>query len=141
MLGRLMRVGKSFELLLRPAQTELPDDHATLGVLKYVHPNSIWATSRKIFHPGMPRPLSSMTELDMWKLVAGTACQFCNKRASSLLPDSAPTWESGPGEDGVRVIWPFRVRACGECLLAHCEKVFPFFFAFPPRQFLHRNFS
>lgn len=121
-LGRLLRVRKSFNRLLTPDQAELPADHTTLCALKYVHPNTIWAASRKIFYPGMPRPLAHLNELQMWNLVVGTACQFCNKRASSLIPDAAP-WEAGPGRDGVRVVWPFGVRACGECLEARCEKV------------------
>ena len=121
-LGRLLCVSKSFNRLLAPDQAELPSEHATLGALKCLHPNAIWAASRKIFHPGMPRPLTHLNELQMWNLVAGTFCQFCNKRSSSHILDAAP-WESGPGKDGVRVIWPFGVRACGECLESRCVKV------------------
>lgn len=121
-LGCVLRVNKSFNLLLSPSQTELPVGRATPGAMKYVHPNAIWATSRKIFHTGMPRPLFSMTELDMWRLLLWTACQFCRKHASSPASGATPS-ESGLDENGVRVIWPFGVRACGECIQTHCEKV------------------
>ncbi|KAL1955722.1 hypothetical protein VTO42DRAFT_8120 [Malbranchea cinnamomea] len=121
-LGRLLRVSKSFNRLLTPVQGELPPDRATPGVLKYVQPNSIWAASRKTFYPGMPRPLSSLSELQMWNLISGLTCQFCNKRGSSAHVLDAIPWEAGPGHDGVRVIWPFCVRACGECLEVQCQK-------------------
>ena len=121
-LGCALRVNKSFNLLLSPSQTELPVNCAALGATKYVHPNAIWAASRKFFHTGMPRPLFSMTELDMWRLILGKACQFCDKHPSSPVSSTTP-WDSGPGVNGVRIIWPLGVRACGDCLQAHCEKV------------------
>ncbi|OAL28211.1 hypothetical protein AYO20_09539 [Fonsecaea nubica] len=58
-----------------------------------------------------------MTELEVWRLVRGRTCQFCGKKTTHNQPLSvSELWDSGPGLDGVRPIWPFRVRTCGRCL-------------------------
>ncbi|KAK2741052.1 hypothetical protein FQN57_005789 [Myotisia sp. PD_48] len=121
-LGRLLLVDRSFETLLTPRKKELPASQAIPDSLKYLNPGTIWSTSRKHFHPGMPRPLTPFTELEMWRLVRGTNCQFCNKTGSTAaaLSDFSP-WEGGPGPHGVRIIWPFGVRSCAECLKQKCE--------------------
>ncbi|KAK2867834.1 hypothetical protein FQN49_003420, partial [Arthroderma sp. PD_2] len=119
-LGRVLQVNRTFKALLTIGQPELPSGCATPGLLKYVNPGHTWSASRKSFNSGMPRPLSPLTELDMWKLVRGTSCQFCNKAGSPPSPDVLP-FESGPGENGVRIIWPLAVRSCGECLKSNCE--------------------
>ncbi|KAM5477155.1 hypothetical protein MauCBS54593_000426 [Microsporum audouinii] len=119
-LGRVLQVNRSFKALLTTGQSELPSGRATPGSLKYVNPVHIWSTSRKSFHSGMPRPLSPLSEMDMWKLIRGTSCQFCNKAGSTPSPETSP-FESGPGENGVRIIWPLAVRSCGECLRSNCE--------------------
>ncbi|KAI1941839.1 hypothetical protein LOZ58_002559 [Ophidiomyces ophidiicola] len=115
-LGRLLKVNTIFKDLL----TDAPVKRSTRGLLKFIHPNHIWSSSRKTFHPGMPRPLSSLSELDMWRLVCGTGCQFCKKSSFSSFDGSI--WEGGPGPNGTRIIWPFAVRACSECLQKNCEK-------------------
>ncbi|WEW58543.1 hypothetical protein PRK78_004011 [Emydomyces testavorans] len=120
-LGRVLQLNHAFKDLLTADLTELSAKRATHGTLKYVHPHLIWSSSRKTFHPGMPRPLSPLSELDMWQLVRGTVCQFC-KKAGFISPPNTSIWESGPGLNGVRIIWPFAVRACGECLQRNCEK-------------------
>ncbi|QVM06328.1 hypothetical protein D8B26_001040 [Coccidioides posadasii str. Silveira] len=120
-LGRVLQVNHVFKDLLTADVTELSAKGATPRSLKYVHPNSIWSSSRKTFHPGMPRPLSHLSELDMWRLVRGTACQFCNKSGFISSSDNS-VWENGPGINGVRIIWPFAVRACSECIHNNCEK-------------------
>jgi hypothetical protein len=68
--------------------------------------------------------MDTMTELEMWKLIRGTSCQFCGKRATQKfsLPSSDP-WNAGPGLDNIRSIWPFRIRCCGPCLLPKLVKV------------------
>ncbi|KAL2005251.1 hypothetical protein VTN00DRAFT_2461 [Thermoascus crustaceus] len=121
-LGTLLRVNKAFNFYLTPSETKSLDSPGTSGLLKSQCPNSIWSASRKLFHPGMPRPLENMTELDMWKLVRGGNCQFCGKAGNlSLFSESSP-WEAGPGQNGVRIVWPFGIRSCGECLTERTEK-------------------
>ncbi|KAK2736826.1 hypothetical protein FQN55_001415 [Onygenales sp. PD_40] len=120
-LGRILCVNKVFNSLLAPNEAEFPDYPQTLGSLRYINPDSIWSASRKAYHPGMPRPISFLNELDMWKLVYGSACQFCAKYAPVPPSDNSP-WEAGPGLDGARIIWPFGVRSCGECIQAKSEK-------------------
>lgn len=120
-LGMLLRVNKTFHFHLAPRDMEFLNRSAVYGLLKPLSSNSIWSASRKAFHPGIPRPLADMTELEMWKLIGGTSCQFCGKSVSGSLSESLP-WESGPGANGVRIIWPFGVRTCGACLILRTEK-------------------
>ncbi|EEH43721.2 uncharacterized protein PADG_00010 [Paracoccidioides brasiliensis Pb18] len=121
-LGRVLCVNKAFKSLLTPSESELPDFPQTSGVLKYLIPNLIWSVSRRAFYPGMPRPLSFLTELEMWRLVYGNTCQFCGKSSSSSSLTDNTIWEAGPGLGGVRIIWPFGIRACGECIKSKSEK-------------------
>ncbi|KAI9819518.1 MAG: hypothetical protein M1827_006966 [Pycnora praestabilis] len=123
-LGQLLQVNRAFGSYLRSDKKSgsiLADRHD--GVLKPVDAEIVWSTSRKTFFPGMPKPLLSLSELDMWKLVRGINCQFCGKigklSASKYVENS---WQAGPGEDGVRIIWPFGIRSCGPCLQAKTEK-------------------
>ncbi|EEP76598.1 predicted protein [Uncinocarpus reesii 1704] len=120
-LGCVLQVNRAFKELLTADLTELSAKGATPRSLKYVHPNYIWSSSRKTFHPGMPRPLSTLSELDMWRLVRGTACQFC-KKAGFISSSETSMWEGGPGPTGIRIIWPFAARLCAECIQNNCEK-------------------
>jgi hypothetical protein len=83
---------------------------------------SIWANSRRQHYPHMPRPLSGWDEWEMWNLVTGQKCQFCGE-GQRIPSDGQNIWEAGPGENGVRVIWPFGIRTCGKCLQEKVEKV------------------
>lgn len=133
-LGRVLQVNRSFKALLTTGQPELPSGRATPGSLKYANPVHIWSISRKSFHSSMPRPLNPLPEMEMWKLIRGTSCQFCNKTGFVQSPEISP-FESGPGENGVRIIWPLAVRSCGECLKTNCDTVSRalFFFSRVPR--------
>lgn len=124
-LGRLMCVNRLFHNLLDPAMPlPLPTFPEESKGLRLRNQNLIWTISRKTFFSGFPRPMDDMTELDMWKLVRGKSCNFCNKRSASLQSsNNASPWNSGPGRDGVRAIWPFRVRACAQCLESRLIKV------------------
>ncbi len=124
-LGRLLRVNKALNTALTGGSSQSPvADVQCSGVLKQEEAEAIWLASRKRFCPGLPRPLRGLKELDMWQLIRGRKCQFCQKIDSSRRPSNATDpWEAGPGENGVRVIWACAVRCCGPCLQEHCEKV------------------
>lgn len=124
-LGRLLRVNRAFRSCLTDNSGELlkprPVSH---GVVNLLGADAVWSASRKLFCPGVPRPLRGFKELDMWRLIRGESCQFCGK--TNLIkpsPDSVDPWEAGPGKDGVRVIWSFGVRSCGSCLSQRSQKV------------------
>ncbi|KAJ4406728.1 hypothetical protein N0V91_004418 [Didymella pomorum] len=55
----------------------------------------------------------------MWQLVWSKRCQFCNKLATTTPGEKL--WQQGPGEAGVRTVWPFAIRACGPCLMQQCQ--------------------
>jgi hypothetical protein len=122
-LGRLLRVNSVFKTLLTPMEGEVFQDKEPHGSLKFDAPNSVWAASRRLYCPGMPRPLSSFSEHWIWKLLRNPNCQFCGKvgSVSAALPTSP--WESGPGHHDVRIVWPFGIRCCGNCLMERTEKV------------------
>ncbi|KIX01805.1 uncharacterized protein Z518_09532 [Rhinocladiella mackenziei CBS 650.93] len=115
-LGRLIRVNRSFRSLLDPT-TSLPQASGQVKHLTIRSQDLIWATSRKTFLQGFPKPMDDMTELEMWRLVRGRFCQYCGKKTrkgdQSLI--SSP-WTAGPGPETIRTIWPFRVKSCGSCL-------------------------
>lgn len=123
-LGRLLRVNKILNAYLDPLSTVKPSDIAPLSKSAApVHqPEVIWQASRRLFCPGMPSPLEGLSELAMWRLACNTRCQYCNRKDLSNT-SSADQWCSGPGEIGVRAIWPFGIRACGTCLLERSVKV------------------
>lgn len=122
-LGCLICVNHSFRMLLDPS-IPLPRPSGKVKILSLRRQDLIWAISRKTFLPGFPKPMEGATELDMWKLIRGHACQFCGKRSIAKPPTlvSAP-WNAGPGFDGVRPIWPFRVRSCSGCLDRRIVKI------------------
>lgn len=124
-LGRLLRVNHAFNACL----TANPKEQSSLefqrhGVVNLEEADAIWSASRKLFCPGLPRPLGGSKELDMWRLIRGRNCQFCGKvDSSTTLSNATDPWEAGLGKDGVRVIWAFAIRCCGPCLLEKSEKV------------------
>jgi len=124
-LGRLLRVNRCFNACLtESSKAPLVTNFQHQGIVQLAEANTIWSASRKLFCPGLPRPLRDLEELDMWRLIRGRDCQFCGKVDSSKAGlDPVDPWEAGPGKDGVRVIWAFGVRCCGNCLQDKSEKV------------------
>ena len=124
-LGRLLRVNRSFNACLTESPNEyLVTDSQRQGIVRLQEGNAIWSASRKLFCPGLPRPLRDLKELDMWRLIRGRDCQFCYKVDNPTARlDQVDPWAAGPGKDGVRVIWAFGVRCCGTCLQDKSEKV------------------
>jgi hypothetical protein len=112
MLGRCMRVCKNFNYYLTdikvPPHTKRDRHQVRIHDSEY-----IWMHSRKDTYPTMPRPLQGFTELQMFRLIGCQSCQTCGK--FPVKPPATSVFNTGPGENGVRVIWPFRLRICGTC--------------------------
>ncbi|KAK2759043.1 hypothetical protein FQN54_003142 [Arachnomyces sp. PD_36] len=120
-LGSLSLVNQAFKFLLTADDAQILARSPSEGALKYQSANSIWSISRKSFHPGMPRPLFNLTELEMWRLVRGSICQFCGKSGSLVSStDLSPLEKDQPGD--LRLVWPFGIRSCSECLEQKTEK-------------------
>lgn len=126
-LGKLLLVNRLFNVYLDPsssAQCTRPDplceSESALSVLK---PNVIWQASRRRFWPSMPSPLQDKSELYMWQLSCSTSCQHCGKSVVPHQKDTSDPWQSGPGKDGVAIIWAFATRSCGACLFSKSTKV------------------
>ncbi|KAL9606203.1 MAG: hypothetical protein Q9179_000600 [Wetmoreana sp. 5 TL-2023] len=125
-LGRLLSVNHAFHSYLTSSVAEkeplVRSFRGRVGV-QPLDAETIWAASRKRFAPGLPKPLRGLQELDMWRLLRGRICQLCGQtKSSGLLSNTENPWESGPGEQGVRVIWSFGIRSCGPCLEKCSEK-------------------
>lgn len=124
-LGKLLFVNGLFNLYLDPSSKIQRDESHSLpaGALALINPNSIWQASRRRFWPTMPTPLQDKLELHMWQLSCSTSCQFCGKPAVTPQPDLSDPWQSGPGKEGVSIVWSFASRSCGVCLLNKSVKV------------------
>lgn len=125
-LGKLLFVNRLFNAYLDPSsvvQCKRPEP-LSVGFLSVLKPNSIWQASRRRFWPGMPIPLKDKSELYMWQLCCSTSCQHCGfKPIEPQQNDASDPWQSGPGKDGVALIWAFATRSCGACLLSKSTKV------------------
>ena len=119
-LGRLIQVNRSFLSYLTDvrAVSTSKSGHGRLHLLKS---ESLWASARNALCTKPPKPLPGFSELQMWQLAWSRRCQFCNK-LDSYTPGER-IWQKGPGNTGVRAIWPFAIRACGPCLLQQCQTV------------------
>ena len=124
-LGRLLLVNRVFHACLTEASgKQSQGNHPLRNAVRPVSSNSVWAASRKRFAPGLPKPLQGLGELEMWRLLRGRQCQMCGEsKVQNFATSSESPLESGPGERGVRVIWPFGIRTCGSCLQKCSEKV------------------
>lgn len=123
-LGRLLRTCRLFNTLLDPSKPLPANSTFSISGLVLQQQNDLWSQVRRTAAADRPRPMEDMTELDMWRLIGGNSCQFCEKKPKNKIPLlAASPWSAGPGPDGVRTIWPFRCRACGPCLEARIVKV------------------
>ncbi|KAF2769460.1 hypothetical protein EJ03DRAFT_327310 [Teratosphaeria nubilosa] len=112
-LSRCLRVSKTFNRYLTTTQAESTTSKKDAKKIRVLDSDTIWAEARKAYFPNMPRPLLQHTELQMLQLLGGKACQFCTRVPLPVLASNP--YNAGPGPDGLRVIWPFRIRACGPC--------------------------
>ena len=123
-LGRLLRVNRAFHSFLTPDGVVSDHLKLPLSIAQPLKPRAIWIESRKRFARGVPRPLHDKEELDMWRLLIGHNCQICGHTKGNFFPTVPEnSYEGGPGESGVRIIWPFGVRCCGVCLRSTSYKV------------------
>lgn len=120
MLCRCLSVCRMFNSCLTSAKAEtvVKKDQPRIRVLDS---ETIWTHARKAFFPNLPRPLSRCTELEMLQLIGGRTCQFCHREPVPL--NITTIFNCGPGPDGVRVIWPLGIRACGRCIENNTVKV------------------
>lgn len=123
-LGCLLRVNHAFNSYLTPGMITEDSRKFPNSRIQLLTAEEIWAASRRRFAPGLPRPIAGFQELDMWRLLRGMDCQLCHQtKAATRGADADSPWQSGPGYSGVRVVWPFGVRCCGECLQNETRKV------------------
>ncbi|CAG7562195.1 unnamed protein product [Fusarium equiseti] len=117
-LGRLLTVNKLFHVFLSPSVTGLAQRQSSVpSSLPTLKPDAIWQASRRLHWPRMPAPLKGKPEVQMWRLVCSTSCQFCGSEGQTN-PQSSNTeaWRTGPGPSDVCPIFPFCVFTCGGCL-------------------------
>ncbi len=123
-LGRLISVNRAFSAFLTPGKSEEDPMPLSNSVVQPLKAESIWAISRRRYCPGLPRPIRGLNELKMWKLLRGNSCQICGRvKFDTPVANPHDPWESGPGDTGVRIVWPFGLRCCGPCVQANTQKV------------------
>ena len=124
MLCRCLRVCRTFNNYLTQTKA-VPVARKTSSKgqprVRVLDSEAIWSNARKNFFSNMPRPLARCNELQMLQLIGGKTCQFCYSPPEPS-PATSP-FNSGPGPDGLRVFWPFGVRACGRCIESNTLKV------------------
>ena len=118
---RVCRTLRSHLVETKAASTTNKADAKDFSKVRVFDSETIWAHSRKLLHPNMPRPLARLTELQMLQLIGNTQCQFCGRPPVPLHPTTP--FNCGPGAEGVRVFWPFGVRSCGRCIEENTLKV------------------
>jgi len=120
-LSCLICVNRHFRNLL-DSRYELPQHSNGAGHSLALHPReSIWSVSRRRFVANMPRPMSTMSEQAQFLLAFGSKCQFCGIRSSRV--ESTNTWYESSLSNPVRIIWPFKVRSCTDCIRSRVRKV------------------
>jgi len=119
-LGRLTQVNRSFLTLLADVR-DASTSKSGPGRLSLLKSESLWASARNALPTKPPKPLPGFTERHMCQLAWSQRCQFCNK-LNEFSPGER-IWQKGPGNAGVRPIWPFAITACGPCLLERCQTV------------------
>lgn len=123
-LGRMLCVNHAFNTYLTPSKNEETPSPLPNSILQPLKPETIWAISRRRFCSGIPRPTHGLNELEMWRLLMGNGCQICEQvKVDNPVANPQDPWESGPGDTGVRIIWPFGLRCCGRCLQENTQKV------------------
>lgn len=122
-LSRCLRVSRLFRSYLTQLTASMSvrlPPHRT--GLKLLDSEAIWTSARKLFAPNLPRPLAGFTEMHMFQLLGGRACQACGALPSQPIKPTSP-FDAGPGPDGVRIIWSFAARLCSSCFQLYSVKV------------------
>lgn len=112
-LSRCLRVCKLFNFCLTQMKAAPPASKKGATHARAVDSEAIWTQLRKTTYPSLPRPLVGFSELQMFQLIGGSTCQSCGKPQVKHPVNNV--FSAGPGEAGVRVIFPFRLRLCGNC--------------------------
>jgi hypothetical protein len=115
MLSRCLRVCKSFKYCLTQLKAAPIPRKRNAPLARVLESEGLWTQARKHAYPTMPRPLVGFSELRMLQLIGGAPCQSCGK--PPVRSAITNVFNAGPGESGVRVIWPFHVRLCGNCFI------------------------
>ncbi|KAK5071489.1 hypothetical protein LTR64_004733 [Lithohypha guttulata] len=122
-LAHLVRVNQRFRTLL-DSRSYLPDisKKQSHDVYATRSQDSIWAYSRRQYFPSMPKPMQSLSEYAQFALVFGTKCQICAEPSSAIGTTTSSSWIVGPESGDIRAVWPFRLRACKDCILRKLRK-------------------
>jgi hypothetical protein len=113
-LGQLLSVNQTFNRYLGGTIAHPSTEENTTRTLRS-GAEEIWTKARKLHHHHLPRPLSTHSELSMWKLIGGRSCQFCTYEPGSRNGHSfSPV--PGPRGQAIRIYWTLGIRCCYNCL-------------------------
>ncbi|PSK42233.1 hypothetical protein B9Z65_4147 [Elsinoe australis] len=76
--------------------------------------DDIWQAAWDRCADELPAPLEGVTAKRMTELLLHSHCENCFSK-SKTPPTRGNFWNSGPGASGIRIIWQFQARLCGNC--------------------------
>jgi len=119
-----LEVNKLFYTCLRASVDDFPP---MAGALQPRDGNGIWLDALHLNAPGLPDPLEDASAKRMLDLLVGDHCESCQITIKPVISDdflwNSGLWNSGPGNNGLRIIWPWQVRLCGQCFEKLTAKV------------------
>ena len=118
-LGTLLSVNSVFHRLLTGSSPMPGGGHFSRDTV-HKDAEKIWTLARQRHHPHLPRPLHGYRELDMWKLIGASQCQFCVQSLGS--PSQYPLGHHLTCQKTI-IYWPLAVRSCQNCLGKHFSTV------------------
>lgn len=117
-LGNLLQVNRVFHWFLTMTSPK-PGGGTISKEPFHKATEKIWIMARRRYHPHLPRPLHGYRELDMWRLIGGSRCQFCVS-STDVSPISSYCHVENSLTcqelDRVDIYWPLAVRSCRKCL-------------------------
>lgn len=117
-LGTLLSVNSVFHRLLTGSSPKPGGGPISQDTI-HKDAERIWTMARQRHHPHLPRPLHGYRELDMWRLIGASQCQFCVQSLGSPLQSSDyPVGNHLTYQEPTRaqIYWPLAVRSCQRCL-------------------------
>jgi hypothetical protein len=121
-LGAMLSVNSGFHRLLT-GSTPMPGaGHFSQDVV-HKDADRIWRVARQRHHPHLPRPLHGYRELDMWRLIGASQCQFCVQSLGSPLQSLEYSVGNHLTCQETTIYWPLAIRSCQKCLGKHFSTV------------------
>ncbi|KAF4553599.1 Hypothetical protein D9617_6g093300 [Elsinoe fawcettii] len=102
---------QTFRKCITTTQANINDDKSVLPAMSG---DDIWQASWELHANDFPAILDGVSAKRMIELLSSDRCESCGTQPTTL-PERKSFWNTGPGQNGTRVIWQFQARMCGNC--------------------------